>query len=90
MDFEIGRVVFSKAGRDKGLLFVVCLSEGDYLFLIDGRTRLLGHPKKKKKKHVQPVNMVDETLKKKLLSGAYVENAEIRNILKQYMKKDDV
>ena len=53
-----GLIVFSKRGRDKGKVFVVISVDtvGEYLNLVDGRTRLLVKPKKKKIKHVQPTN----------------------------------
>jgi ribosomal protein L14E/L6E/L27E len=53
-----GQVVFSKCGRDKGRAFVVLSVEGEYVFLADGKLRLLARPKKKKARHTQLVNMV--------------------------------
>ena len=51
---EIGQVVFSKCGRDKGRAFVVLSVEGEYVFLADGQLRPLNKPKKKKVRHIQP------------------------------------
>ena len=45
----------SKAGHDKGQMYVILKEEGEYLYLVDGKTRGVDNPKKKKKKHVQPV-----------------------------------
>ena len=45
----------SKAGHDKGQMYVILKEEGEYLYLVDGKTRGVDNPKKKKKKQVQPV-----------------------------------
>ena len=55
---EIGQVVFSKCGRDKGRAFVVLSIEDEYVFLSDGQLRPLNKPKKKKIKHTQPTHTV--------------------------------
>ena len=65
INFQIGQIVFSKRGRDKGITFVVLRVEGEYLYLADGNCRLLEKPKKKKAKHVQPTNTVNEFVAKK-------------------------
>jgi len=55
---EVGQVVFSKCGRDKGRAFVVLSVEGEYVFLSDGQLRPLNKPKKKKIKHTQLTHTV--------------------------------
>ena len=55
---EVGQVVFSKCGRDKGRAFVVLSVEDEYVFLSDGQLRPLNKPKKKKIKHTQPTHAV--------------------------------
>ena len=55
---EIGQVVFSKCGRDKGQVFVVISVMNDYVYLVDGQLRLINKPKKKKAIHIQPTNIV--------------------------------
>ena len=52
---QIGDVVRSMAGHDKGRLFaVVGLDGSGYALLADGRTRTLEKPKKKKLRHIRP------------------------------------
>ena len=51
----IGQFVTSKAGHDKDIVYVVVAEEGDFLMLSDGRLKSLAAPKKKRKKHVQPI-----------------------------------
>ena len=53
----VGQVVFSKCGRDKGMVFVVVAADGEYVFLADGKLRPLNKPKKKKAKHTQPTRI---------------------------------
>ena len=63
---QIGQIVFSKAGRDKGGIFVVIRTEGDYAYLADGETRRLEKPKKKKFMHIQKTNNVCGEIKEKI------------------------
>jgi len=56
---SIGQIVFAKCGRDKGNAFVVIqLQDDEYLYLVDGKSRTLHKPKKKKAKHVQPTHHI--------------------------------
>ena len=59
--FDMGRVVLSRQGRDKGRHFIVIgfesghqPSEKDgFVLMSDGASRKLDHPKKKKIKHLK-------------------------------------
>ena len=54
---QAGYAAISKKGRDKGRLFVVlCELDADFVLVADGDLRLLGHPKKKRRKHLTPTN----------------------------------
>lgn len=50
------RVVFSKAGRDKGKPMAVLSETEKSMLLCDGKERPLEHPKLKSKKHIAPTN----------------------------------
>jgi len=78
---ETGRIVFSKAGRDKRRAFVVASSDGGYVYLVDGDIRPLSRPKKKKLMHVQPTNSFAEEVGHKLENNLYINDAEIRKAL---------
>ena len=56
----IGRIVCSKAGRDKGYFMVVVKQEGDFLLVCDGKERPLERPKRKNAKHLMFTNTVLE------------------------------
>lgn len=49
-----GKLAFSKAGHDKGKLYLVIREEGNQVWLSDGRVRGVRNPKKKNKRHIQP------------------------------------
>ena len=51
--FECGMLARSKAGHDKGHVYVILKEEDAYVYLVDGEIRTMDKPKKKKKKHVQ-------------------------------------
>ena len=49
----VGLLAMSKAGHDKGALYVIIREEGEYVYVADGRIRTSDRPKKKNRKHVQ-------------------------------------
>ena len=55
---DVGQIVFSKNGRDKGRAFVVTAVEEEYVFLADGKLRPLNKPKRKKTRHTQPTSTI--------------------------------
>lgn len=52
----IGELATSKAGHDKGRLYMIVGEEEEWVYLCDGRLRGVEHPKKKKKKHIQIIH----------------------------------
>ena len=50
---ERGMLAQSKAGHDKGHLYVIYDVDETYVYLVDGEIRTIDKPKKKKRKHVQ-------------------------------------
>ena len=77
--YEVGMLARSKAGHDKGHVYVIMKEEEAYVYLVDGSIRTIEKPKKKKKKHVQPI------LKKHEMSG--IDNVGIKRILKLFDKE---
>ena len=90
LEYQIGQVVYSKSGHDKGDVQMIVAVEGEYLFLADGRRRKLEKPKRKKKMHVQPTFYVEEDVAAKLQTGAYLLDADIKKALKKYREVQDV
>lgn len=51
-----------KAGHDKGQIYFIAESEGEYVYLVNGVTKPFQKPKKKSRKHIQIIkNIPKET-----------------------------
>ena len=84
----VGQLATSRAGRDKDTVYVIVAHEGDFVYLCDGRLKPPERPKKKRLKHIQPVNCtVGDKLLRKLQRGEKVYAEEIRYELKQYAEE---
>ena len=82
IDILVGQVVKSKAGRDKGKIFLVLdVIDDKYVSIIDGNLRKLDKPKIKKVKHLDIYNTVVPELKHKLDNDKSLNNAFIRKLL---------
>lgn len=86
---EIGQLVVSKAGRDKGKHFLVADCQEDYLYLVDGNLRRLEKPKRKKRKHVRPVDKVSLVIREAIVREEKMNNAVIRVELKHLVEPMD-
>lgn len=78
MEIKIGSIVRSKAGRDKGMLFITVGLEDGYAYVSDGKLRRVEKPKKKKLKHLQGTHFCAEE--------DFSENYRVRDILAEYRK----
>ena len=54
----VGTVVKSAAGHDKNKFYVIVETDGDSVYIADGKARPLEKPKRKNGKHVRKTNMV--------------------------------
>lgn len=79
-----GQFVTSKAGHDRGTLYMVVAEDEKYVYLSDGRLKGPDKPKKKSRKHIQPVNAVDAGLQARLAAGETVRPEEIKFAIKQF------
>lgn len=84
----VGKIAVSMAGHDKGRAYVIVKEDAEYVYLCDGRLKLLEKAKKKKKKHIA-LNKSFSTgdVEEKLKSGVQVYDHDIRSIMKQYEMK---
>lgn len=81
-DIMIGQIVESRAGRDKGRIFLVLdIIDDQHLFIIDGDLRKIDNPKKKKIKHLIVYNKVLKELSYRLDNNIKVNNAYVRRLL---------
>jgi len=79
-DEIIGCFAFSKAGHDKGRLYIITGLSGDIVFLSDGRLKPVGSPKKKKLKHIQIV-------KKRCTDTDTFADTDIKRAIKLFLKE---
>lgn len=82
-----GKMAFSKAGHDKGRLYVVVGEDAEFVYLCDGRLRLKEHPKKKKRMHIQPVKILPSDVEKMLNDMESVDDADLRRVVRR-MKEE--
>lgn len=83
----IGQFVISKAGHDKGEIYVIVAEEKDFVYLSDGRLKLPEKPKKKRRKHIQPITKtLEDTLTEQLKAGESVQAEKIKYAIRQYLK----
>lgn len=78
--FEIGMLVKSKAGHDKGKIYVIADMDETYVYVVDGRRKTLGSPKKKKYRHVQVIHRQYD------IQGA--DDTAVKRILKMYNREE--
>ena len=77
----------SKAGHDKEEIFIIINKEEEYVYLVDGKSRILDKPKKKKIKHIQVINQIDEELQRKLETNLILRDEDIKRAIKSYKQK---
>lgn len=87
MEFSVGQVVISKAGRDLGQVFIILRIEDNFAYLADGKLRKVGCPKKKKFKHLQPTKYIDYGLKAKIDGNLYIKDSDIREALEKFLRR---
>lgn len=82
---ELGNVVKSIAGRDKGRFFVVVNIDKDekYIYLVDGDIRKVENPKRKKIKHIELTNYSDENLTERITKKRKLTNQEVKKFLRE-------
>lgn len=76
-------MVYSKAGRDKGKLYIITeVLPDNYVLVCDGVLRTQSRPKKKKLMHLGMTNSV--------FSGENADDLSIAKFLKSYDKNKEV
>ena len=81
--YEIGMLAKSKAGHDKGKIYIIYELDETYVYLVDGEIRTIDKPKKKKRKHVQiicekhEIEGKDEVAVKRIVLKLAVHRCEV-------------
>lgn len=78
-EYTNGMLAKSKAGHDKGKVYVIYDMDETYVYLVDGELKTIDRPKKKRKKHIQIISRQYD------ISAA--DNVSIKRILKIYNKE---
>ena len=80
--YEVGRVVESTQGRDRGRLFVVIsVVDDDFVLIADGDLRKVERPKRKKVKHLHAKPHLFSKTDEKLIRQAAISDSELRKAL---------
>jgi ribosomal protein L14E/L6E/L27E len=77
----VGYLAYSLAGHDKGEIFLIVKEDIDYVYVADGRLRLVDKLKKKNKKHIQIIKNFNPKT-----NVEFVTNEEIKHLIKLYCK----
>ena len=88
MDMEFGMpgmLAVSKAGRDRGSLYVIIEEAGEYVYLAYGRNRTISRPKRKNRKHIQ---IIKKIRMEKPQDG--YRDLEIKRTIKKYQEEANV
>ena len=76
----VGRKAVSLCGRDAERVMLIVGTDGDFVFLADGRTRRLSSPKAKRRKHV--LLLPDEIPEAaELIRSGKADDAKLRSLL---------
>ena len=79
----IGKVVLSKCGRDKGQIYIVVDKLDDNYFLLsNGNNKTIQLPKKKKLKHFNVLENVDDEIKASIMLRDKGTDLKIKRFLK--------
>lgn len=85
MPYEIGRVVISKQGHDRGRAFtIVGIVDENSVLIADGETRKIIKPKKKKTMHLRCKPMVLAQLEGRLANTDGTLDSYIRKSLSEW------
>lgn len=84
MESVIGRFAWSKAGRDKGRLFIItAMADDNHVMVADGDIRRVDKPKKKKLRHLAVTEKTAETVAETFRNKRKPLDAELREAIRQ-------
>lgn len=81
----------SLAGHDRNHYYAVLREEEENVYLANGTTRPCGHPKKKRRKHIQLVKCLPEEVSARLDEAAGTDDRALASAIKmyeQYLKRE--
>lgn len=78
-----GKFATSKAGHDKGKLYVIVACDTEYVWLADGIYKTVEAPKKKRLKHIQ---IIQETVGEELTEQIKAKKLHLNEAVKYAIK----
>ena len=85
---QLGSIVISKAGRDRGRLFLVVAEvDDDFVMVANGALRKMDRQKKKRRRHLKPTGTVVQAVRERLTEGRPIEDHELRAWLSEEEEK---
>ncbi len=88
MDTIIGRYVWSKAGRDKGHLFIIIsILDDQHVMVADGSLRRVSNPKKKKLKHLNITNKAAEDIQRTISIKRRLLDTDLQMAIEEYKER---
>jgi hypothetical protein len=78
----------SKAGHDKKQVYVVLKEDDEYCYLVNGTTKLVAKPKKKKKIHLQLIKNIPSDVLEEVNDIKTLDDVSIKRILKVYNRRN--
>ncbi|MCR4829940.1 MAG: RNA-binding protein [Pseudobutyrivibrio sp.] len=82
-------LAISKAGHDKSQTFVVIKEDETFCYLVNGTTRLVDKPKKKKKIHLQLIKNIPSDVLEEIKEVKTLDDISIKRILKVYNRRNE-
>ena len=73
-----------KAGHDKNHIYMIKEEMGEYVFLVNGKTKCLINPRKKAKKHVQIIKHLPDLITKLILEETEISDRMTAKALQEY------
>jgi len=74
---EPGMLAKSLAGHDRKKIYIIIKIEAEYVWVADGRCHLVESPKKKNRKHIQPICRIPTIISQILENGQTLHNEHI-------------
>ena len=88
MDTIIERYVWSKAGRDKGHLFIIIsILDDQHVMVADGSLRRVSNPKKKKLKHLNITNKAAEDIQRTISIKRRLLDTDLQMAIEEYKER---
>ncbi|MCL0032238.1 KOW domain-containing RNA-binding protein [Peptococcaceae bacterium] len=86
-NLQVGQLVYSTTGSDKGQLYVVVgiNTKDSRVLLANGKSRKISNPKPKNLKHIKETDIISKDIQERILKDKKPSNADIKNFIEQNM-----